>query len=88
MTAQSQSNDNALARVKTTRTLAIVFAVVAFGTLVYGFGEGWKPVYQVAAGLAAYVGVEWQRRCGQKIKALSGVGSAACSGVSSISVMS
>ncbi len=72
MTAQTQSNDQELARTKTLRTVAIVVAIVAVGVLVYGFGMGWKPWYQVAAGLAAYAGVEWQRRLGNKIKALSG----------------
>ncbi len=72
ITAQTQSNDAELARAKTLRTLAIVIAVVAFGTLVYGFGMQWKPWYQVPAGLAAWGAVEWQRRLGQKIKVLSG----------------
>lgn len=76
MTAQTQSSDHELARAKTLRTVAIVFAVVAFGVLVYGFGMGWKPWYQVSAGLAAYAGVEWQRRLGLKIKSLGGSGPA------------
>ena len=72
MTAETHSNDQELARAKTMRIVAIVFAVVAFSVLVYGFGMLWKPWYQVPAGLAAYAGVEWQRRLGQKIKALQG----------------
>jgi hypothetical protein len=72
MTAQSHSNDHELARARNMRMIAIAFAVIAFGILVYAFGMKWSPVYQVAAGLAAYVGVEWQRHIGKKIKELSG----------------
>ena len=72
MTAQMQSSSQDLARARTMRTVAIVIAVLAFGTLVYGFGMKWEAMYQVAAGLAAYVGVEWQRHIGKKIKELSG----------------
>ena len=72
MTAQTQSNEHELARARNMRMVAIAVAVVAFGTLVYGFGMKWSAVYQVAAGLAAYVGVEWQRHIGKKIKELSG----------------
>jgi hypothetical protein len=72
MTAEANADDQELARAKTMRTIAIVIAVVAFAVLVYGFGMLWKPWYQVAAGVAAYAGVEWQRRCGQKIKELEG----------------
>ena len=75
MTAQTQSNEHELARAKTMRTIAIVVAVIAFGTLVYGFGELWKPWYQVPAGLAAWAAIEWQRRCYKRIKELSGPGS-------------
>jgi hypothetical protein len=73
MTAETHSNDQELARAKTMRAVAIVFAVVAFSVLVYGFGMLWKPWYQVPAGLAAWMGVEWQRRLGQKIKVLERV---------------
>ena len=45
---------------------------MAFGTLVYGFGMTWSAWYQVPAGLAAYIAVEWQRHIGKKIKALEG----------------
>ena len=72
MTAQTDSNAHELARARTLRTVAIAFAVVAFATLVYGFGMKWSAVYQVAAGAAAYVGVEWQRHIGKKIKQLRG----------------
>ena len=78
MTAQTHSNEhtparaNELARARTLRTVAIAFAVIAFGTLVYGFGMKWSACYQVPAGFAAYIGVEWQRHVGKKIKQLSG----------------
>jgi len=72
MTAQTQTNAQELARARTLRTVAIVLAVVAFGTLVYGFGMKWSAPYQVAAGFVAYVGVEWQRHIGKKIKQLGG----------------
>jgi hypothetical protein len=74
MTAQTQSTGSELARARTLRTVAIVIAVVAFGTLVYGFGMTWSAWYQVPAGLAAYAAVEWQRHIGKKIKALEGSG--------------
>ncbi|MDB5395771.1 MAG: hypothetical protein JWM91_3277 [Rhodospirillales bacterium] len=70
MTAQTQPNDQELARARTIRTLAIVLAVAAMAVLVYGFGMGWKPWYQVPAGLAAWASIEWQRQLGKKIKAL------------------
>ena len=80
MTAQTQSNEHTqaraneheLSRARMLRTVAIALAVIAFGTLVYGFGMKWPAVYQVAAGLTAYVGVEWQRHIGKKIRQLSG----------------
>ena len=72
MTAQTHSHSQELARARSLRTVAIAFAVVAFATLVYGFGMKWSPLYQVAAGFAAYVGVEWQRHLGKKIKQLGG----------------
>jgi hypothetical protein len=72
MTAGTHSNAHELARARTLRTVAIGIAVIAFGVLVYGFGMKWEALYQVAAGLAAYVAVEWQRHIGKKIKQLSG----------------
>ncbi len=74
MTVQTQSNDQEVARLKTMRTLAVVLAVAAMAMLVYGFGMGWKPWFQVPAGLAAWASVEWQRNLNRKIKALSGTG--------------
>jgi hypothetical protein len=80
MPTQTQSNgsDRAngsdLARAKTMRMVAILLAVLAMAVLVYGFGMGWQPVYQVPAGLAAWAAVEWQRRCYHRIKDLSGKG--------------
>lgn len=71
-TAQTQSNAAEIAKLKSLRTVAIVLAVASFLTLVYGFGEKWQPMYQVAAGVAAYIFIEWQRRCHKKIKALGG----------------
>ncbi len=71
MVAETHANDHELARLRTMRAVAVVFAMVAFGTLVVGFGLQWKPWFQVPAGLAAWAGIEWQRRCGQKIKALT-----------------
>jgi hypothetical protein len=72
MTAQTDSNAHELARARTLRTVALALAVIAFATLVYGFGMKWSPVYQVAAGFVSYVGVEWQRHIGKKIKQLGG----------------
>jgi len=71
-TAQTQSNDAGIARAKTMRIVALVLAIVAVATLVYGFGMGWAPYYQVAAGFAAFFCVEWQRKCTQRIKVLGG----------------
>jgi hypothetical protein len=69
---QNASTDAEIARMKTWRTVAIALAVISFLTLVYGFGMKWEALYQVAAGLVAYACIEWQRRCGQRIKVLSG----------------
>ncbi len=54
------------------RRIAIALAVIAVGVLVFGFGEKWEAPYQVAAGFVAYIGIEWQRQIGRKIKQLSG----------------
>jgi len=72
MTAQTDSNAHELTRARTLRKVAIAIAVIAFATLVYGFGMKWGAPYQVAAGFAAYVGIEWQRHIGKKIKQLGG----------------
>jgi hypothetical protein len=61
-----------LARARTMRLVAIALAIAAFGTLAYGFGMNWAAPYQVAAGVAAYVGIEWQRHIGKKIKQMGG----------------
>ena len=61
-----------LAKARTLRTVAIALAVVASGVLVYGFGMKWSAEYQVAAGAFAYIGIEWQRHIGKKIKQLEG----------------
>ena len=66
------ANDQELAKARTLRTVAIAIAVAAFATLVYGFGMKWPAVYQVAAGAASYIGIEWQRHIGKKIKQMSG----------------
>jgi hypothetical protein len=72
MTAQTQSTGSELARTRTLRTVSIVLAVIAFLALVFSFGMGWMPWYQVPLGLLAYAAVEWQRHIGKKIKALGG----------------
>lgn len=54
------------------RTVAVILAVAAVATLVYGFGMKWSAYYQVAAGFAAFFCVEWQRKCTQRIKVLGG----------------
>jgi hypothetical protein len=71
-TAQAQSKDAGIARAKTIRAIALVLAIVAVATLVYGFGMKWPAYYQVAAGFAAFFCVEWQRKCTQRIKVMSG----------------
>jgi hypothetical protein len=71
-TAQAQSNDAGIARAKTMRAVALVLAIVAVATLVYGFGMKWAAYYQVAAGFVAFFCVEWQRKCTQRIKVMSG----------------
>jgi len=73
----TQANEAELAQAKTMRTIAIAVAVIAFLTLVYGFGEKWSALYQVIAGVVAYAGIEWQRRLHQKIKVLSGAANGA-----------
>ena len=72
MTAQTDSTDHELARARSLRKVAIALAVIAVGVLVYGFGMKWAPPYQVAAGAVAYIGIEWQRHIGKKIKQLGG----------------
>lgn len=51
--------------------VSIAAAVAFFALLVVAFGLKWAAYYQVAAGLAAYVCVEWQRRLDRKIKELT-----------------
>ena len=72
MTAETHSHAGQLAKARALRKVAIAVAVIAFATLVYGFGMKWPAPYQVAAGFAAYVGIEWQRHIGKKIKQLGG----------------
>jgi hypothetical protein len=78
MTAPTQSpgtksaTGTELARARNMRLVAIALAIAAFGTLAYGFGMNWTAPYQVAAGVAAYVGIEWQRHIGKKIKQMGG----------------
>ena len=72
MTVQTDSTEHELSRARALRKVAIALAVIAFSVLVYGFGMKWAAPYQVAAGLAAYVGIEWQRLIGKKIRQLSG----------------
>ena len=71
-TAQTQSNAADIARAKTMRTIAVALAILAVAVLVFGFGMKWPAYYQVAAGFAAFFSVEWQRKCTQRIKVMSG----------------
>jgi hypothetical protein len=66
----ARTSDQELARPRMMRGVAIIIAVAAFALLVVAFSLAWKPYYQVAAGLAAWAAIEWQRACGRKIKAL------------------
>ena len=70
MTAQTQSNDAALGRLRTLRGVAIAAAALAYMVLVVAFGVAWKAYYQVGAGLLAYVAIEWQRHYSRKIREL------------------
>jgi hypothetical protein len=72
MTADTQTGGQELARARTLRAVAIVLAIVFFGSLVVAFGLKLSAWYQVPAGLAAYAAIEWQRHLGKKIKTLSG----------------
>jgi hypothetical protein len=72
MTAETHSRDEELAKARSLRKVAIAIAIAAVGVLVFGFGMKWGAPYQVAAGAAAYVGIEWQRHIGKKIKQLGG----------------
>ena len=65
-----------LAGARRMRMLSIVLAMTAFAVLVVGFGLAWKPYYQVPAGLAAWLGIEWQRNCSRRITALKDGGAA------------
>jgi hypothetical protein len=67
----TETTDQEVARLKTTRTIATVLAIVTFLGLVVSFGLVLKPWYQVPAGLVAWACIEWQRRCGQRIKELT-----------------
>jgi hypothetical protein len=62
--------DRDMARMRTVRLLSVLLAIGAFAILVVGFALNWAAYYQVAAGLAAYIGIEWQRRVSDKIRAL------------------
>jgi hypothetical protein len=53
------------------RVVSVVVAMVAFAVLVVAFSLGWQAYYQVAAGLAAWIAIEWQRNCSRRIRALT-----------------
>ena len=76
MTAETHGNDQELARLRTMRMVAIAVAVIAFSVLVYSFGMQAPAWQQVLLGLAAYGGIEWQRRLGRRIKELTSAQSA------------
>jgi hypothetical protein len=77
---QSQSNDKGLAndqglaQARTMHKLSIAAALALFALLVVSFALKWEAYYQVAAGLAAYIAIEWQRRCDRKVKELAKTG--------------
>jgi hypothetical protein len=60
-----------LARARIMRVVSVVVAMVAFAVLVVAFSLGWQAYYQVAAGLAAWIAIEWQRNCSRRIRALT-----------------
>ncbi|HEX4507187.1 MAG TPA: hypothetical protein VH722_15765 [Alphaproteobacteria bacterium] len=72
MTAETHSHTGELAKARSLRKVAIGLAIAAVAVLVYGFGMKWAAPYQVAAGAAAYVCIEWQRHIGKKIKQFGG----------------
>jgi hypothetical protein len=78
--------DAEISRAQTMHTISVVAAILGFSLLAIAFGAKWpKPgqfgidpailpyinaAIQVSAGILAYVSVEWQRRCRNKVKAL------------------
>jgi len=68
---QTQSSNQGLAQARMMHKVSIAAAVAFFALLVVAFGLKWAAYYQVAAGLAAYLCVEWQRRLDRKVKELA-----------------
>jgi hypothetical protein len=67
---QTRSNEQELARARLVHRLSIAVAVAAVALLGVGFGLQWKPWFQAPDILLAAAAVEWQRRCGHKVKTL------------------
>ena len=72
---QTETNVQGLAQARMMHKISIALAIVLFLGLVAAFSFRLAAYYQVAAGLAAYIAVEWQRACGRKVTALSNAGS-------------
>jgi Flp pilus assembly protein TadB len=70
-TVQTQAGDHELAKTRTMHKLSIAVAIILFLVLVAGFSLKWAAVYQVAAGIGAFLAIEWQRRLDRTIKELS-----------------
>jgi hypothetical protein len=68
------TNESELARARLYHRVSIAIAVVLVVALVVAFALQWKPWFQAPILLAAAAAVEWQRRCGQKVKALLDIG--------------
>lgn len=54
----------ATGQLQSLRKILVAFTVLSFAVLVVGFGMVWPAGYQVAAGLATWWGLEWQKRTG------------------------
>ncbi len=79
MASQAQSNNAAtkgeeLAKDRMLHKIAVTLAIVAVLVLATGFYLTWPAYYQVAAGLAAWAAVEWQRTIDRRLKQLNSRG--------------